>query len=648
MSVNQSVTFTPCGLVEPVSSATLALDSRRLRSDGGQLPAAREGGVVSKSGNGANASANKLHFGDNLDVLRNRVKDESIDLVYLDPPFNSQANYNVLFKEPGGAPAEAQVEAFRDTWEWGDSAAAAYDDVMRGAGDVAVLLKGLRSWLGENAMMAYLCMMAVRLLALRQVMKPTASLYLHCDPKASHYLKLILDAIFQHENFRSEVIWRRTGSHNKATRWAPIHDVILFYTMAEQYTWNNPRRPYMLGHVKEHFELGDDGRYRTAYYGNVLTGSGTRRGESGEPWKGIDPTAKGRHWAIPGKLWEDCGLDATGLSQHQKLDALYDHGFITLESGAAWPMYERVIRPDDGPAASDLWTFQPYTEGTVFGTELGIDDDVRWLSPRDAERIGYPTQKPVSLLERIIRASSKEGDVVLDPFCGCGTTIEAAENTKRQWVGIDVTHYAVTLIESRLQSTHPGINYNVEGRPTTLAGARDLAQRDKFQFEWWAAWRLGAQTYRKRGADRGIDGNIFFKNGPYGDGRIIVSVKGGEHVGVDMVRDLRGVIEREEAEMGIMITLAEPTKPMMAEATNAGFVRKSAHGRLPRLQIVTIEELLDNRLPKLPPLPVPEQHPIRAPRRRDRDQLEFLLPFAGEMLLPDKDAIIDPRFVRFR
>lgn len=590
---------------------------------------------------------NKLHFGDNLQVLRDHVQDESVDLVYLDPPFNSNANYNVLFEEQINNGGGAQVEAFRDTWEWGSSAAEAYDDVMRSAGDVALVMKGLRAWLGQSAMMAYLAMMSARLLHLHRVLKQDGSIYLHCDPKASHYLKLVMDSIFDPGNFRSEIIWRRTGSHNKATRWAPIHDVILFYTKSDGYTWNSPRRPYMRGHVQEHFTLGDDGRYRTAYYGNVLTGSGTRKGESGKPWLGIDPTAKGRHWAIPGKLWEDSGLDSTGLSQHQKLDLLHEHGLIRYDQGAAWPMYERIIRDDEGPAAPDIWAYQPYTEGTVHGTEAGIDADARWLSPRDAERLGYPTQKPLGLLERIIAASSREGDVILDPFCGCGTTVEAAESLNRKWLGIDVTHFAVTLIEARLASKHPQADYSVYGRPVDLAGARDLARRDKHQFQWWAAWRVGAQTYReeKRGADRGIDGNIFFKNGPYGDGRIVISVKGGENVGVDMVRDLRGVIEREEAEMGILVTLAEPTKPMIQEALQAGFVRRSAHGRLPRLQIVTAAELVEGHPPKLPPLPLPQEHPIRARRRRDKDQLELLLPFPGERVLPEKGVVVDPRFV---
>jgi adenine specific DNA methylase Mod len=191
--------------------------------------------------------------------------------------------------------------------------------------------------------------------------------------------------------------------------------------------------------------------------------------------------------------------------------------------------------------------------------------------------------------------------------------------------------------------------YQVIGRPTDLEGARDLARRDKHQFQWWAAWRLGARWYReeKKGADRGIDGRMMFKNGPYGDGLIIISVKGGENVGVQMVRDLRGVIEREEAEMGLIVTLAEPTAPMKSEAASAGFVAKSAHGRLPRLQIVTIEDMLDGKMPKLPPLPQPERLDRVAPRKQFKDQLELLLPFAGDKIAPAKGDFVDPSIMAF-
>ncbi|NUJ78785.1 restriction endonuclease [Methylocystis sp. FS] len=569
---------------------------------------------------------NKLFFGDNLDVLRERVQPESIDLVYLDPPFNSNASYNVLFKEGGTIPSEAQAEAFRDTWEWGESAASAYEDVMRSSGDVALALKGLKAWIGQNAMMAYIVMMAARILELRDVLKPTGSMYLHCDPKASHYLKLILDAAFGHENFRSEIIWKRTHSHGSAKRYGPLHDVILFYSKSDNFTWTYPTVPHDPVYIEKYFKSFDE--KRDDYFQSIsLTGAGTRRGESGDPWRSVNPTSVGRHWALPHAVLAREGI-TSGTTQ-EKLDKLDAVGRIAWPARGGTPRLKWFTSDLEGVSLGDIWT------------------DIAPISAHAKERLGYPTQKPRALLERIILASSNPGDVILDPFCGCGTTVEAAERLGRQWIGIDVTHYAITLIEARLKANNPDASFTVHGRPTDLAGARDLARRDKHQFQWWAAWRIGSQTYReeKKGADRGIDGNILFKNGPYGDGRIIVSVKGGENVGAQMVRDLRGVIEREDAEMGILVTLADPTGPMLREASEAGFLSRSAHGRLPRMQIVTVEDMLSGRMPKMPPLPVPERKLTPSIKRKDKDQLELLLPFEGEKIIPSKGVIVDPRFV---
>ena len=374
---------------------------------------------------------NTLYYGDNLDVLRRHLQDESVDLVYLDPPFKSNQDYNVLFQEQDGSRSAAQIRAFEDTWQWDQSAAAAFEEVVEAGGQVSLAMQAFRTVLHDSDMLAYLSMMAPRLVELRRVLKPTGSIYLHCDPTASHYLKMLMDAVFWAGNFRNEIIWRRTGAHNKARRYGPIHDVLLFYVKGgEGYTWTFPKRPYMRGHVEEYFEKDERG-YKTAYYGNVLTGSGIRGGESGKPWKGINPTAKGRHWAVPGALrgdLEEAGVDFSGMTQHQIFDKMYELGWIKFLADQEWPVYERYLKDDDGQYMQDLWTFQPYTEGTVFGTEEGIDADVRWLSPQDQERLGYPTQKPEGLLERIIRASSKEGDIILDPFCGCGTTVAVARD----------------------------------------------------------------------------------------------------------------------------------------------------------------------------------------------------------------------------
>ncbi len=552
---------------------------------------------------------NSLLYGDNLPVLREKVPDEAVDLVYLDPPFNSDLNYNVLFTADGLHSDEAQLTAFKDTWTWDAAAQSALDELQTVRIPTLVnLVNALHLGLARSPMLAYLVNMALRMVEIRRVLKPAGSVYLHCDPTASHYLKMLMDAVFWPTNFRSEIVWRRTGSHNKARRWAPIHDIILFYTKSDDYTWNHPRRPYMLGHVKENFVEASQGVYKTNYYGNVLTGSGTRNGESGKPWRGFNPTAKGRHWAVPGKIWEEVGIEPKGLTQHQKLDLLYEKGFVTINEGDAWPLYERTIMPGEGPAASDIWAFQPYTEGTVFGTTAGIDADVRWLSPQDAERLGYPTQKPLGILKHIINASSRPGDLILDPFCGCGTTIAAAQILARRWIGIDISPFAIELIRrQRLEGAFPhlkvGVDYKIEGLPTTIEGARMMAEqdRDRKAFEIWSVSKIDGIPNDKRGADKGIDGRIPFRP----DGKTVrfavVSVKSGK-LKPDDVRALISVAKREEASslgFGVLVTLNEPRSGMKADAASAGTVE--FHGnRYPLVQILTTEEMLKGKKPNLP------------------------------------------------
>jgi DNA modification methylase len=550
---------------------------------------------------------NTLYFGDNLKVLRDRIPANSVDLIYLDPPFNSKADYNLLFKEPDGLISQAQITAFEDTWHWTEETESNFADVVDGAeSDVVEMISSLRKFLGGSDMMAYLTMMCVRLVEMRRVLKMTGSIYLHCDPVASHYLKILMDAIFGPENFRSEIIWRRTGAHNKVRRYAPIHDVILFYSKSKGFIWNYPKHSYMRGHVEAYF-VKDEKGYRTNYYGNVLTGSGVRHGESGKPWKGFDPTAKGRHWAIPSGITDEIDEDLSQMSQHEKLNRLLESGYVKITRGQAWPMYERYLRDKDGQPIPDIWAFQPYTGGTVFDSPLGIDEDVRWLSPRDQERLGYPTQKPEGLLERILKASTKEGDIVLDPFCGCGTTIAVAERLGRNWIGIDVTHLAIKLIKDRMRhmfGLEPRKDYLIEGEPEDLAGAKELASVNRYQFQWWVLSLLeNARHYggKKKGADTGIDGYVYFSDEKGATKKAIVQVKSGK-VGVSDIRDLGHVMTREEAEIGIFITLERPTSKMTDEAVEKGFYEsKHWRKRYPRMQILTIENLLAGDRPKLPP-----------------------------------------------
>ncbi len=522
-----------------------------------------------------NMTQNALYYGNNIDVLRESIATESVDLVYLDPPFNSNASYNLLFRSPTGAGSQAQIEAFEDTWHWANEAEAAFDEVMRsGNTHAADLLRAMRSFLGENDMMAYLTMMAVRLIELHRILKPTGSLYLHCDPTASHYLRTMLDAVFGPGGFRNEIIWKRSGSHGSAKRWGPLHDTIVFYTVSSDYTWNKLLQPYEPGYVERKYRLKDP---RGLFQDVSLTGAGTRNGDSGRPWRDHDPTQMGRHWAIPNGLVE--GLDSA--APQSKLDAL----------DAARLLYF----PRDGEGFPRLKQYA--------GDGIPIQDiiyDIAAVNSQAQERLGYPTQKPVALLERIIEASTNPGDVVLDPFCGCGTTIHAAQKLHRTWIGIDVTHLAISLIERRLKDAFPGIAFDVHGTPQDIDGARDLAMRDKYQFQWWAVSLIDAQPYggKKKGADGGIDGLIYFRSDAKTTERAIVSVKGGG-VSVPMVRDLKGVLQREKAPIGVFLTLEPPTRPMMVEAASAGFYELCGR-QYPRLQIITIEQALLGTKPAIP------------------------------------------------
>ena len=527
--------------------------------------------------------ANALYYGDNLDVLRQHIGTESVDLVYLDPPFNSNANYNVLFKAPGGEQSQAQIEAFEDTWHWNEAAERAFDGVMTsGNSNAADMLRAMRSFLGANDMMAYLAMMAVRLIELHRVLKKTGSLYLHCDPTASHYLKILLDAVFGKACFLNEVIWKRTSSHSSARRWGPVHDTILLYGKEPGYCWNHVFESYDESYLDRFYRFEDEvGRFRIG----DLTGAGTRTGDSGLPWRDVDPTQVGRHWAVPTAVIMRSGLNGNfeNLTTQEKLDRLDELGLIYWPPAGKVPQFKRYLEEGRGVAIQDMIT------------------DIKPISSQAKERLGYPTQKPVALLERILSASSNEGDVVLDPFCGCGTTVHAAQKLNRQWIGIDVTHLAISLIEKRLKDAFPGVAFEVHGTPKDEAGARDLALRDKYQFQWWAVSLVDAVPFagKKKGADGGIDGLIYFKPDGKTTERAIVSVKGGDHVSVAMIRDLKGVMDREKAPMAIFLSLAAPTQPMIAEAASAGLY-ETGHGKFPRLQIITITDLFSGKRPHLP------------------------------------------------
>jgi site-specific DNA-methyltransferase (adenine-specific) len=518
---------------------------------------------------------NTLYYGDNLIILREHIVDESVDLIYLDPPFNSKATYNLLFRSPKGQQSNAQIEAFEDTWHWGDEAEKEFQELIHQPNtDVSEMMQSLRRFLGENDMMAYLTMMANRLLELHRALKPTGSLYLHCDSTASHYLKVVLDGVFGKAHYRNEITWkRRVGSSSAvhdSNRFGVVTDTILFYAKSEespfhpQYSFSDPDYQE---YVTERFKYVDDqGR---KYRLDNLTNPAYRPNLIYE-YKGFKPPKNG--WAI----------------SREKMEQWDKEGRIDFPKKPDGRLQRRRFLEElKGKPVQNLWS------------------DIPEINSQAAERLGYPTQKPLPLLERIISASSNEGDLVLDPFCGCGTTIHAAEKLKRQWIGIDITHLAITLIEKRLRDAFPGIVFEIHGTPKDFESARDLATRDKYQFQWWACSLVNAQPYqgKKKGADSGIDGLIFFQDDKSGAKKIVVSVKGGENVGVPMIRDLGHVIDREKASIGLFVTLTDPTSPMMKEAVTAGYYESPAGASFPKIQILTIKGLLDgSERPRYPDL----------------------------------------------
>ena len=516
---------------------------------------------------------NTLYYGDNLAVMREHVTDESVDLVYLDPPFNSNASYNVLFKEKSGEVSPAQIKAFTDTWDWTLESERTFENEIILNPDtppnVKDMVSAFRQFLGSNAMMAYLVMMTPRLVELRRILKPTGSIYLHCDPTAGHYLKMLMDAVFGAQQFRSEIIWRRTNAKGLAFKGFPRnHDILLYYSKNEDFIWNRqflPHDPEYVEKFYRHVETGTDRRYRLS----DLTNPNRNRPNLTYEWNG-----NLRVWR-----WTK-----------ERMQQAHDDGLLYYSStGLAYQ--KRYLDEMQGNPADTIW------------------DGIRPIQAQSTERLGYPTQKPQALLERIIQVSSNEGDVVLDPFCGCGTAVAAAHNLNRQWMGIDITHLAVALMKNRLKTAFdllPGKNYDVVGEPVDEGSARALAEQDLYQFQFWAMSLLEAlpREQGRRGADRGIDGVVHFIDGPRRTARkAVVQVKSGR-VEVSQVRDLIGTVEREKAALGLFITLEQPSREMRNEAVSAGFYHSELWQRdYPRIQLRTIGELLEGREFEIPAHP---------------------------------------------
>lgn len=532
-----------------------------------------------------------LYCGDNLDVLSEFVASNSVDLIYLDPPFNSKRTFNIVYKE-----SKAQEAAFKDYWSWEESAStyARLVDSADTPRPLRVMLRGLHDLLieHESDLLAYLAMMTARLIALHRVLKPTGTLYLHCDPTASHYLKMVLDALFGPDNFHNEIIWRRTNARSAAGRWPRLHDVILFYGKGERATFN----PLLVAAEEQKLPhtlvTGPDGKKYQSY---ELTAPNLRYGETGKPWRGFQPAKYGRCWANPPSVMDE--WDRQGLIHWPK-------------KKGAWPR-RRAAEP-----------FRPEARMVTVGD---VWTDIDRVNQSAKERMGYPTQKPLALLERIILASSNPGDLVLDPFCGCGTTVEACEKLGRRWIGIDMAARAVEVIEERFRRLGDVVAPRVVWHPVDVQAAAALADRDKAQFESWVRRKVRATRRRKK--DRGIDGEATFRDDEGKLWHVIVSAKGGKLKPADL-RDLRGTIERERAAVGVLVVAQAPSKEMRLEAARAGFMPgvEDDEGPIPRLQIVGIEKLFSDR----PAIRCPGKNVTTMPRSQgDAEQLDLPLERPG-------------------
>ena len=464
---------------------------------------------------------NTLYYGDNLEIMRRHIPDEAVDLIYLDPPFQSGRDYNILFQEQDGTKPAAQIKAFEDTWEWDTSAVYAYDEVVSKGGEVARTLEAFRTMVGDTPMLAYISMMAPRLIEMRRVLKPTGSIYLHCDVTASAHLRLLMDAIFGAKNFRNEIVWyyyNKMHDHRKRL-FARATDTLLFYA-------KDVDGGFTFHQLKE---IRD---------------------------KPVRQLARKKVGGIAVNARDEDGK----IIYREKLDRTIDN---------VWRL--SMIQPADR-----------------------------------TQRMGYPTQKPETVLQRVIEASTNEGDIVLDPFCGCGTAVAVAQKMKRSWIGIDITHLAIGLIKSRLEQTQglkAGKDYSVVGEPADEESARTLAMEDTHQFEHWSLGLVGARASAKgKGKDKGVDGVLIFQDGGPGTPhkKVLISVKSGK-VGSGMIRDLRGAVAREGAEIGVLICLHRPTKDMRTEAAAAPLY-SSPWGRHPGIQILTVSELLAGARIDMPPI----------------------------------------------
>ena len=513
---------------------------------------------------------NRLYYGDCLTIMRDMPLG-SVDLVYLDPPFNSNRDYNAIYKDETGRPLPDQVEAFNDLWELSEERQRAIrmmPVLMRDAGIDDDIVQFWQTWMNalrntQPRLLAYLSYMTERLLPLRGLIRPTGSVYLHCDTTASHYIKVMMDGIFGHQNFRNEVIWKRANAHNDPKGFGRISDTILFYTKGQNYTWNTLHTPYRDDYYESHFKKDEKGRwYRTVPL------DAPRHGE-GSPnllyeWKGKWP-AKSRTWAVKREAMEE--YESKGLLRYTRTGT---------------PTLLKYADMSKGVPLQNIWT------------------DIPPVNPQAKERLGYPTQKPTALLKRIVQSSSNPGDTVLDPFCGCATTLEAAHALGRKWIGIDIAIHAIKRVakvrlEDRL-GLREGRNFKIEGVPQSLEGAQDLWNRDKYQFQKWAIEQIDGFVTSKKTSDGGIDGRLYFSVPGFNDLQsMVIEVKGGQNVGIDIVRSLRGVLDRDRALMAGIVIMDDLGPRKMAnfrrEMGDVGDLEVSGLP-YPKMQLLTVPEII--------------------------------------------------------
>ena len=530
---------------------------------------------------------NRLYFGDCLTIME-EMPLGSVDLIYLDPPFNSQRDYNAIYEDETGRPLPDQIEAFGDMWvldEQRQRELRTMPVLMREAGIDDESVEFWRLWTTalrktNPNLLAYLSYMTQRLLPMRGLLKPTGSIYLHCDPTASHYIKVMMDAIFGHDNFRNEIIWKRTSAHSSARRFGPVHDTLLLYTRTNRYVWNRVLQPYEQSYIDKFYRHQDEkGRYTL----DNLTGAGTREGGSGLPWGGYNPTEKGHHWAPPRAFPGGDSVPRPVLEALDYLDSIGRIYWPKRENGV--PRFKRYLNDMEGVLAQDIIT------------------DIPPASSHSVERMGYATQKPVALLERLIRASSNPGDMVFDPFCGCATTIEAAHKLGRRWIGIDIAIHAIKRVATvRLRdrlALAEGEDFEIDGVPRNAEGARDLWIKDKYHFQRWAVEQVDGFVTTKRTADGGIDGRLYFGLPDARDlSSMAIEVKGGKNVGIKEVRELRGVLDNDQALMAGLIVLDPfgPTKERNIRRFMADAGDMDVMGiKYPRMQMLTVAEILDDK-----------------------------------------------------